>query len=97
MVDRITDAEGDFCVFEGWGSHWLDSRLLGKLRIGIGADRVVEDTVKGECHDAIYFLSMFTGRYSKMGQVVEQRIVELFWSWRQDDGMKISKYRGIIN
>jgi acetyl esterase/lipase len=52
--------------------------FLGKLRIGIGADRVVEDTVKGECHDAIYFLSLFTGKDSKQGQVVEQRILELF-------------------
>jgi hypothetical protein len=51
---------------------------LGELRIEIGADRVVEDMVKGECHDAIYFLSMFTGKDGKMGQVVEQRIVELF-------------------
>jgi acetyl esterase/lipase len=52
--------------------------FLGKLKIGIGADRVVEDTVKGECHDAIYFLEMFTGKDSKQGQVVEQRILELF-------------------
>jgi acetyl esterase/lipase len=52
--------------------------FLSKLRIGIGADRVVEDTVKGECHDSVYFLSMFSGKDSKMGQVAEQRIVELF-------------------
>ena len=53
--------------------------FLSKLKIGLGADRVVEDTVKGECHDSIYFLSMFTGKDdSKMGQVVEQRILQLF-------------------
>lgn len=51
--------------------------FLVKLRIGMGADRVIEDAVKGECHDAIYFLSMFTGKDSKMGQAVEQRIIEL--------------------
>ena len=52
--------------------------FLAKMRVGIGPDRVLEDTVKGECHDAIYFLSMFTGKDSKMGQVLEQRIIELF-------------------
>jgi acetyl esterase/lipase len=56
----------------------LIREFLGKLRIGIGADRVVEDSVKRECHDAIYFLEMFTGKDSQQGQVVEQRILDLF-------------------
>ena len=56
----------------------LIHEFLGKLRIGLGEDRVIEDTVQGECHDAIYFLSMFTGKDSKMGQALEQRILDLF-------------------
>jgi len=52
--------------------------FLDKLRIGIGADKVVEDMSKGECHDAIYFLSMFTGKESEEGQLLEDRIIELF-------------------
>ena len=63
---------------EDEGLYDLIRDLLGKLRIGIGAEKVVEDTVKGECHDAIYFLELFTGKDSKQGQVVEQRILELF-------------------
>jgi acetyl esterase/lipase len=56
----------------------LIRNFLGKLRIGLGEDRVIEDTVKGECHDALYFLPVFTGKDSKMGQVLEQRMVTLF-------------------
>lgn len=44
-------------------------------------DRVVGDVVEGECHDAVYFLSVFTGRDDgEMGKVLERRIVKLFCS-----------------
>jgi len=54
--------------------------FLVKLRIGLGSDRVIEDTVEGECHDAVYFIPMFTGgkEDSKMGQALEKRMLKLF-------------------
>lgn len=63
---------------EDEGLDGLIRDFMGKLKKGFGEEGVREDVVGMECHDAIYFMPVFTGRDSAMGKAVEKRILELF-------------------